>query len=275
MAICCGVVTMTAPLMAAAQSINPLTLPQAAPVQLAGSDAEARIFQSVYLPKIAHLVNTNLAEQAPLRNATAHMLNPSQLRLSADSSARVYFVGEGAGYHNTLLMNYFSAGKKDDNYGLFAPAVNANSKIVFRDASSNSTYLGNTVFGTRTVSAPLLPGDFVDLGPFAARGLLDFTIVANGAYGGQNAFTTLPSRNPDHITHVVAYALENSPFLVVAFEDLFGGGDRDYNDLVIAVNIGVRNVAALVAAPSPSAWLSMAGMAAIAAYYRRRRTALA
>jgi hypothetical protein len=47
-------------------------------------------------------------------------------------------------------------------------------------------------------------------------------------------------------------ALEDSPFLIMGFEDLWGGGDRDFNDLVVAIDIGRENVAHMSAAPEPS-----------------------
>ncbi len=65
-----------------------------------------------------------------------------------------------------------------------------------------TTYLpGQTI--TRTSSEPLLPGDFVDLGTFGA------------------------GTQPDGINHVVAFASVQlgSPYLLIGFEDLLGGGD--------------------------------------------------
>jgi hypothetical protein len=66
-----------------------------------------------------------------------------------------------------------------------------------------------------------------------------------------------------------------SPFLLIGVEDLFGGGDQDYNDLVFAVDIGAENVARLVAATvplPPSAWAGL-GIALVLAWRRRRRVA--
>ena len=40
------------------------------------------------------------------------------------------------------------------------------------------------------------------------------------------------SRNPDGIAHAVVDSRQNQA--QVGFEDLFGGGDRDYNDLVFS-----------------------------------------
>ena len=52
---------------------------------------------------------------------------------------------------------------------------------------------------------------------------------------------------------MVALAVPESPYLIIGFEDLYGGGDRDFNDLVFAVDIGKANVEALIAGNEPAA----------------------
>ena len=68
-------------------------------------------------------------------------------------------------------------------------------------------------------------GDFVDLGTYNAGTLIDFFLVANGANGGTNTYTADSASNPDGIQHVVSYALPGSPYLIIGFEDLFGGDE--------------------------------------------------
>ena len=50
------------------------------------------------------------------------------------------------------------------------------------------------------------------------------------------AFFALPGANPDHTNHVRIKRLGGGRYRV-AFEDMTGGGDRDFNDAVIEVNI--------------------------------------
>jgi hypothetical protein len=50
---------------------------------------------------------------------------------------------------------------------------------------------------------------------------------------------------------VVALSLPNSPYLILGFEDMRGGGDRDYNDVIFAVDIGKTNVKALSGGAEP------------------------
>jgi hypothetical protein len=49
------------------------------------------------------------------------------------------------------------------------------------------------------------------------------------------------------------------------------GGDRDYNDAIIAIDIGRANVANLMAAPEPAFWAVLAGFLGIAVWIGRRR----
>jgi hypothetical protein len=79
----------------------------------------------------------------------------------------------------------------------------------------------------------------IDLGVFSAGTELIFEL--NNQAGGI-FFSGPPSRNPDHVAHALVDDL--APGLTfVGFEDFFGGGDRDYNDLQFTVsNTVVRSV---------------------------------
>lgn len=210
------------------------------------------------LPKIKSLCNSNLGEAKSLKNVDAVALDPSKLKLSTTSNVRAYFVGEGAGYHNSVGFNV-------NNYG----TAGSNAKLIFPDASSTGD--GTFASGSQSNSNPLASGDFVDMGKFDAGSFLDFFLVSNGANGGTNVFSTNKSKNPDHISHVVSYALPDSPFLIIAFEDLYGGGDKDYNDVVMAIDIGAANVAHL-AGPEPSAFALTGIFLAAVLMVRRNRS---
>lgn len=209
----------------------------AGPISLANSDPAASNFQSNYLPSLVTWIKQNLPETVAVKNFSSMTLDPSMLTVKTTQDVRVYFVGEGAGYQNTLGINATGTGVKTGD-----------PDIVFPNASSSiSTYVTTSPTGVRTASEPLMPGDFVDLGTMQAGTQLDFFLIANGAQGGTNVFSTTTSANPDGIRHVVAYAAKDSPYLLISFEDLLGGGDKDYNDVLIAVS-GVQ----LTTAPEPS-----------------------
>lgn len=235
-------------------------------VRMGGSDAASLEFQRNVLPGINSFLNLKLGETRALKNSSAMMLDPSKLLLQNESQVRIYFVGEGAGYHNTLGYNAFEPGET-----LPKTPIASDGKVIFPDASSQISLLGDAVKNPkRTTSDPLLPGDFVDLGYFDKGVRLDFWLIANGASGGRTAYSTDPARNPDRINHVVSFALPDSPYLIIGFEDLLGGGDMDFNDVLFAVDIGKRNVRGLVGAPEPAIWAVLLGFLWIARHYLRR-----
>jgi hypothetical protein len=237
-------------------------------VQLAASDAASATFQEEVLPSITKLINTNLSETSNFTKASTFTLDPTKLRMAVASTARVYFVGEGAGYMNTLGFNTLAPGTTAP-----ATSLTSSAELIFPNASSTVSTYDPAAKAVRTASAPLLPGDFVDLGAFNAGTMLDFFLIANGAGGGRDIWTSSATRNRDGINHVVAFALPGSPYLIMAFEDLFGGGDRDYNDVVFAVDIGAINIQRLLSTPEPAAWASVLALGAVAFLWRRRMTA--
>jgi hypothetical protein len=84
--------------------------------------------------------------------------------------------------------------------------------------------------GTRqNISLNTEVGKHVTIGPFPAGQELVFGIT--GLDDGPTFFIGPASRNPDGIAHAVVTEAGVRTFLV-GFEDLFGGGDRDYDDNV-------------------------------------------
>ena len=247
-------------------SARPFGLEIAGLVQLAGSDAQAADFMQNSLPGLRASVEQNLSEKSPLPNVSNLALDPSALQLQYDANVRAYFIGEGAGYHNTLgfMTTPYSA---SDGIGA------TDAKLIFPDASSPRSYLSSRANGGRTTNTPLLEGDFVDLGSFDAGTSINPFIVANGANGGTNIFTAFDNENVDGLQHFVSLAVEGSPFLLIGVEDLLGGGDLDYNDVVFVLDVGEENVSYLVSqtVPLPPAALALA-IPALALTFRRNRS---
>ena len=246
-------------------SARPLGLNIVAPVNAAGSDSKSAGFQSQVLPGMIQFLNQQLGERQQIDD-TGILLDSTKLSLKTQSDVRVYFVGEGAGYANSLGFTTDGAGS----------ANSPTAKLIFPNASSRVTSYNPPPTILRTANEPLMPGDFVDLGRMNGNTMLDFFLIANGASGGQTTFSTQGSLNPDGINHVVsfAYAMQNSPYLILGFEDLLGGGDRDFNDLIFAVDIGAVNIAALVATPEPATMATMAAFVGLGwVLVRKQRTA--
>ena len=258
------VAAVDAPKVSPVQSAaRPFNLDIAGPVYLAGSDTRSAAFQANELPTMINTVNQNLSEFKPLDNIASKALDPSKLVLSTDAQVRVYFVAEGAGYHNTLGINLSGTG-----------IATGNPKLIFPDASSQqSSYkFGSDQGGSvRSSGAPLMSGDFVDFGTMKAGQKLDFFLVADGANGANklHVWTASPKVNSDGIQHMASFGVKDSSYLLLSFEDMAGGGDRDYNDIVFAVQVGAKNVAAL-ANPEPRSALTFLLLGATVYVVRRR-----
>lgn len=202
-------------------------------VQLTGSDSRAAEFNQNYLPYFLELIDTRLNETNEFTERDGFKLDASRLflRTASDRPIRIYFVHEGAGYHNSLGLSKTLAG---------SPTM-APGKLVFPDASFRGTYST----AKRTENEPLRVGDFVELDNGAPGLQLDFFLIANGANGGQNVWFNDTSKNWDGKLHVVAFLLPNSPYVLIGFEDLPNGGDLDYNDCLFVIDIGEQNAANL------------------------------
>lgn len=220
-------------------------------VQLAGSDDAAANFSANALPDLQASVNNTLTESQPLANLSAIALDPNDLVISGTADVRAYFVGEGAGYRNS-----FGVYTGDSSDGL-----NGDAALILPDASSSSSYLNPTASSYRSRYAPVAAGDFVDLGTFENDTQLNLFLIANGANGGTETYYTDMSLNRDGIDHFVVLATPDSPYLLIGTEDLFNGGDKDYNDLVVALDVGRATAQKLIskAVPLPAPVIALFG----------------
>jgi hypothetical protein len=212
----------------------PFNISVAGNVQVSGSDSRAASFNSDWLPAFQRVVNDNLKEQAVFTGANGFKLDSSKLflRQEAYQTIRVYFIGEGAGYRNALGFSFTPAGS----------STPGTPKLIFPNASIGSG-------ATRTVNEPIRVGDFVEIGTGGNGWQLDFFLISDGfniwRNNPKNAKATYlwndVKKNSDGLQHVVAFAMPNSPYILVGFEDIVGGGDLDYNDALFVVDIGIEN----------------------------------
>ncbi|QLE44205.1 DUF4114 domain-containing protein [Nostoc sp. C052] len=210
------------------------------------------------------------AESVALPNSGQFKLDPSKLNLKYDHDVSVYFINEGAGYRNQLAFD--------------AAGTTNKSGLLFNDISCE----GDGCVGGWGGNALKL-GDGVNIGNITAGSQLDFWLRADGLNRGTSAniFGTNTASNADGLQHAVAYAYNN--YILLAFEDLYGdlyasgvdsktgkwneGSDRDFNDVVVVLDIGEANVKALIGAsvPEPSVTLSIFAVGAVGMFGLRRR----
>ena len=249
----------------------------AGPVMEAGSDASAKNFQQKVLPSLNKFISSALPEQKNNTMSKAFEIDPNKLVLATKTAVRAYFVSEGAAYHNAIGVDVTTTGNDPKNW--WDEVSSASAKLIFPDASSTEGGFASAAYGTRTASEPVLPGDFVNLGTFAKGTKLDFFLMANGAnQSWSSVFSTKESINPDGFQqHVAGFTTKlfatpklNSPYVFLSFEDLWGGGDKDINDTIIALNVGVNTVKSLMATPEPATWLTLGSFLALAVWAKRR-----
>ncbi|NET60657.1 MAG: DUF4114 domain-containing protein [Symploca sp. SIO2E6] len=176
-------------------------------------------------------------EMAPLTDQQLNMLalDPSALTLSQDiDDVQVYFINESADFQNQLLFS-------TDNGNTLTS--------IFDSVSSPNSIRPNS-------DGPLELGQGVSLGSFSSSTVLDFFLKSTDFVGTTFTFGLDSTQNPDGLQHIVAY--ETQDFLLLGFEDIFGGGDRDYTDAVIAVKL-VQDV------PEPASLLGLLSVGIVGA----------
>ena len=100
-----------------------------------------------------------------------------------------------------------------------------------------------TIFNNQTT----LVSSSLNLGAFLAGTELIFRLEVKNT--GQVFYSGDSSRNADGIAHAIVDSSQNQA--QVGFEDLFGGGDRDYNDLVFSFsNVSGGTLSAQSGGPS-------------------------
>ena len=190
----------------------------AAPVKVSGSDQRSCEFNQEILPGANALVEANLREGVQFLAVGVTRLEEDALYLLRDSDrpVRVYFINEGAGYRNTLGYSTSLAGSSSPG----------SRHIIFPDVSNGN--IGGPVI--------IENGDWVELGDYPAGTQFEFFIVRDAVNGGRHVFTNKDHLNPDGLQHLAAWLIGDR-YVLLGFEDLMGGGDLDYNDVVCVVDL--------------------------------------
>jgi hypothetical protein len=262
-------------------SAAPYSLPVAGTVMQAGSDAASANFDKSVLPEALQFIQSALPEGVNNTASKAFQIDPSKIVLATSQDVTATFVYEGAAFHNSIGFDALAPGQSDPSSS-WDLVKSPTAALIFPDASSGSSGYqeADSIPGVRTESQPLLPGDFENIGKFTAGTKLDFFLLSNGANDyWANIFSTQESLNSDGFNqHAAGFTASlfavpqlNSPYIFLSFEDWYGGGDKDINDTIVALNVGTATVNRLLATPEPTMAASLTGFLALAFVAGRKK----
>jgi len=268
-------------------NVDPYNIPIAGPVMQAGSTTASKSFDTSVLPEALQFIKQALPETVNNTASKAFQIDPSKLVMASTTDVQAEFVYENAGYHNSVGLTTIAPGQAEPTSAI-AEITDPTARLIFPDSSNPAGGSATIGENNRTQDQPVSPGDFVDLGTIKQGTGLDFFLLSNGANAGSSApvFSTQESLNQDGFYQHAAeftptlFAVPqlNSPYIFLAFEDLWGGGDRDINDTIIAINVGSATVKSLLATPEPAMPLTFSaclGLALFAVRKNRKATTTA
>jgi hypothetical protein len=225
---------------AAAQTPSPIQItktpdgiPLIGTVYKAASDAKSLAYsanQSTY----SNYILANLKEGVAFTGIGLNQLDPQRLYFLFDYAPRVYFIYGYAAYIDGLGATIATLSSPSSS------VLTGNTFTIFSDGHWN----GST---SRSTTYPVLPGDFVQLPTVKAGQQLAFFVFSNENSSGNpaNIFYNGKSNNADNFQHMIAFFPDNSQYIIIGFEDMYGGGDKDCNDLMFVVDIGPQNALVL------------------------------
>ena len=198
-------------------------------------------------------INAAFPEGSGLNPDFIAAANNPNLHLYQQATVTFTFLGEGAGFKNTVGYFLF-----DDNGNI----------LDMRTIFSNASAIG--------AGGSLEIGDSVVLGVFDAGTNLGFWLRADG-YNNPSGkvYYTLEGLNPDQKRHYALWMDNANQQAVYGVEDLWNLGDGDYNDLLYSVSADPYSaINPSAAAPEPASLLlvisGLAGLAGAGWRVRRR-----
>jgi hypothetical protein len=216
-------------------------------VQMCTCTDSATLDFQANLPGFLTTIGTSLKEGIAFAAANNHLLDPTRLYFTTAYAPRIYFISNGGWYTDALGVTIGTATAMGSN------APSGNNYLVFPNA--NSWYSNNCPAKVangdqRTQYCPLLSGDFVQLPTVQAGQSLNLVFLSNldsnGNVPAGYTFYNNPAANADQYQHMAAFFPADGRYIIVGFEDEYGGGDKDFNDVVIVIDVGYSNGAAML-----------------------------
>ncbi len=210
--------------------------------------------------------------------AGSRFMSLDDLTITESFQGQIIFEGEGAGYRNTLgsyvidengnitgVTFHFANASSVGSGGDLIPGVSSSPVsleagqqlgffIVSNGYNINNQYQGMD-FSTGTLEFRDdngNPANINDNSPtlwFVAANGTQTQILHNNYHSSSGANGDY-NLNPDGVEHIVGLLTPANGTLRIGFEDLFGGGDHDFDDCVLTLYLGEVNTAS---APPPSA----------------------
>jgi hypothetical protein len=169
-----------------------------------------------------------------LADSNLWLIDSSDLYLPYNYAPRIAFINEGAGYQSPVSMT--------------AAGATTGQVTVFSNLSGSNSILPSS-------NAPLRVGDWVQMSEIQAGTQLHFSVKPNGVVSSSRAslstdYTLNPTDpyNPNSPIFWTAYADPKAtrPIILLGYEDIAGrGSDNDFNDGIIAIDVGVENFRAI------------------------------
>ena len=169
-----------------------------------------------------------------LADSNLWLIDSSELYLPYDYAPRIAFINEGAGYQSPVAMT--AAGSTTGEITVFANLSGTNSIL----PRSN---------------APLQVGDWVQVSNIQGGTQLNFSVTPNGVFkpnatplSTDSALNPTDPSNPNSPVFWTAYADPDAtePLILLGYEDIVGAGsDNDFNDGIIAIDVGEDNFSAI------------------------------
>ncbi len=200
-------------------------------------DQRARDFLNNTMPALSQLLRGSLASGRSLSGNGVQVLDPTRLRLTTETDARMYFIGGSEDLRNNL-------GSQDRE-----------ARVLFGGVSNDKVD----------------PGAYADLGRLPAGSDLDFFLITKRSGSERSALATSASSNPDAITHGATFAAMHGTMLILGFDQIYGEDDDEFNRLLFAIDLGSVNVAALTGTPEPRTWLVLGTLVGGVAWLKRRQ----
>ncbi|WP_238553646.1 DUF4114 domain-containing protein [Fortiea contorta] len=209
----------------------------------------------------------------------ARRVDLSKLEFKFDHDVKVFFLGETASYRNRLDFQA-TKGSTVTTGKIFGDTSCNVGDASFTNFSQYCSAPDGALENTVAPNKPLNVGDWVSLGSFSAGTKLDFLLHADDINGGitgtdangqtvKGIWSLNQALNPDGVQHAISYYYKD--YIIIGFEDLWGGGNKDYNDTVFAIHFGDDNARHVTSVPEPTATIALFGIAGLGFLSTRRR----